>query len=518
MKRKLAVFLILLVVLPLALLAWGAWQRLQDEQSLEQMQQTEIATLRLEQVSTRIDNYLNNLALAWQLDSRAWSLTPEALRRQVQQDGRLTGIFVLNQQGQRQFPPTFDLTQAEQRLVIQLQPVWHDPHILTNHQLNQTKSHQERVNRNSKLSSYNGTQEVEQGWAAWYWEDGMQLVYWSKYPTGETIGLVLNTTRLKADLIGALDVQDLSDASIFLKDEAGELLYQWGSYVPQKEVFVSSHLLAYPLNTWQLQYQTTNIGVQSSFWLLVGSFIGVAILLMSMAYLLYREQTREMRLASQRVQFVSQVSHELKTPLTNIRMYAEMLEDQLDEEPHQQRYLRVISNESQRLSRLIANVLSFSRPMQVHKRAVVIDDVIEQALANCRPSLEAQQFQFHIHLNAPAVIKTDSDAVEQIVINLLSNVEKYARDGRQLDVITMQDTKQTLVRVRDYGQGIPKREQQRIFEPFYRVRNDLCEGVTGTGIGLTIAYQLAQQLGGYLQLNKVERGSCFELVLIHEKE
>jgi signal transduction histidine kinase len=244
----------------------------------------------------------------------------------------------------------------------------------------------------------------------------------------------------------------------------------------------------------------------------------LALVLIGLAIYLYREQTRELRQAAQKVEFVGQVSHELKTPLTNIRMYAEMLEDQVDDDPQQQGYLKVIINESQRLSRLIGNVLNFSRTPQLHLQHVDIDTLVKQTLDHFLPGYQSRGIEVHTDLQARSSVESDHDMLEQILNNLFSNVEKYAAEGKRVDVVTRQKDNQLIITVRDYGPGIPASEHRKIFEAFYRINNGLTEGVSGTGIGLTIARQQAQRLGGELVLIEVSPGACFELCLPITKE
>ena len=213
------------------------------------------------------------------------------------------------------------------------------------------------------------------------------------------------------------------------------------------------------------------------------------------------------------MEFVGQVSHELKTPLTNIRMYAEMLEEQLATEPQQRNYLGVIINESQRLSRLIGNVLNFSRTPTLQLREVDVDALVRRTLDNFLPGFSARGIAVASRLEAGRAVTTDHDMLEQILNNLLSNVEKYAAEGKRVAVSTGIDGGQLALRVRDYGPGIPASERRRIFEPFYRIDDRLTEGVSGTGIGLTIARQQARRLGGDLVIIDVENGACFELRL-----
>ena len=166
-----------------------------------------------------------------------------------------------------------------------------------------------------------------------------------------------------------------------------------------------------------------------------------------------------MREAGQRVTFVNQVSHELKTPLTNIRMYAEILEDELSDEPRMQGFAGIIASESQRLARLILNLLSFSRSqreeLQIRRTRGSVDEVVKRTLERFRPAFEAAAIEAKVELAALQPTCFDADVLEQVLGNLLSNVEKYAREGGTVRVTTQQEGDEVRITVRDDGPGIP---------------------------------------------------------------
>jgi len=237
-----------------------------------------------------------------------------------------------------------------------------------------------------------------------------------------------------------------------------------------------------------------------------------------LSYYFYREQSREMHEAAQRVSFVNQVSHELKTPLTNIRMYAELLEKDLDEPDERlQRHLGVIVSESQRLSRLIGNVLTFSRKqretLELRRKPAVVDDVLRSVLDHFGPALGAKRIEVRFEPGAGDSVSLDADAVEQIIGNLISNVEKYGAEGKRMEIASRRQGDTIEITVADRGPGLPRRERQRIFEPFYRVSNALTEGVSGTGMGLAISRDLARLHGGDLELLASLQGARFRLTL-----
>jgi signal transduction histidine kinase len=241
---------------------------------------------------------------------------------------------------------------------------------------------------------------------------------------------------------------------------------------------------------------------------------GVAVLVVGLAIHVYRESRREFVEAETRVSFVNQVSHELKTPLTNVRMYAELLEAEVAEEPVAARYAGVIVGEAQRLSRLIGNVLAFARherhELHLRRRDGILDEVVARVLATFGPALAARGIAIEATLQAPELCQLDADACEQILGNLLSNIEKYAAEGGVARVTTARRGGFAYLLVADRGPGVPAAARQRIFRPFFRISNALTDGVSGAGLGLTIARELARLHGGDLVLRESAAGAVFE--------
>jgi signal transduction histidine kinase len=222
---------------------------------------------------------------------------------------------------------------------------------------------------------------------------------------------------------------------------------------------------------------------------------------------------RERRIAEQKVSFVNRVSHELRTPLTNMLLNLDAASEHIEEGTVSRR-LALVREEARRLSRLIENVLTFSRrdrggiDVNAHAcdPAAVIDAVIEQFA----PSFYRREIRVERSIGPMRTCLLDGDALAQIVANLLSNVEKYAPVGT-VEIRMQLDADDLVISVADEGAGIPSSAAERIFQPFERVNNHLTEGVTGTGLGLAIARELAHRMGGILRLVPSTRGAKFEL-------
>lgn len=239
-------------------------------------------------------------------------------------------------------------------------------------------------------------------------------------------------------------------------------------------------------------------------------------------WLVVADVRRQTRLAQQKTDFVSNVSHELKTPLTSIRMFADMLaEGRVDQRERQGKYLRIISAESARLTRLINNVLDFARMERGapsgERRPCDLVEIVREVVDTCRPHLENVGAALALEVNVDELpLVADRDALAQIILNLLSNAEKYG--GRDILVRVRREESPNgavgSVEVLDRGPGIPPRKRETIFEPFQRLHDSLASGVSGSGLGLTLARRMARAHAGDVIYSPREGGgSCFTLTV-----
>ena len=235
------------------------------------------------------------------------------------------------------------------------------------------------------------------------------------------------------------------------------------------------------------------------------------------AFLLWRDVRRELRLAELRSQFVSSVSHELKTPLTAIRMFADTLRLGRADDTTRDEYLDTIVNESERLTRLLNNVLDFSKIEQGRKayrleRTSLVEVVRVAARAMAYP-LAQHGFALRLEIDeAVPPARVDADALEQAILNLLTNAMKYSGEGREIDLRLRHDGDQAIISVRDCGVGIPVHEQTRIFEKFYRVQTPENQRIPGTGLGLTLVDHIAKAHEWAVRVeSEPGRGSTFSI-------
>jgi signal transduction histidine kinase len=237
-------------------------------------------------------------------------------------------------------------------------------------------------------------------------------------------------------------------------------------------------------------------------------------------FLLWRDVRRELTLAEMRSQFVASVSHELKTPLTAIRMFAETLRmGRLPDSRVQDEYLDTIVAESERLSRLLDNVLDFSKieaGQKVYRtEPTLLSGVVRAAARTMQYPLARAGFQLHLHVeDGLPEVAGDRDALEQGVLNLLTNAMKYSGESREIDLRLRRQDQQAVIEVTDRGVGITTGHVKRIFEKFYRVPTPENQRIPGTGLGLTLVEHVAKAHGGFVEVASTPgKGSTFAIHL-----
>jgi signal transduction histidine kinase len=364
------------------------------------------------------------------------------------------------------------------------------------------------------------------GWTPWQDGAGPHLFGWRELSDRTVIGMELRFEAIKARLGEVFPAVPERGEAYALRNAAGEVLHLVGPGGLQAVIEVP--LAAAALPGWTVvAYADTaeeTVATGGLVFALGAALVGMLVLAILAAGGLLVRQARLSELeAAQKTSFVANVSHELKTPLTTIRLYAELLaEGRVRDEAKRADYLATIGQETQRLGRLVANVLDFSRLEQGKKKyaASPLDLAAElRRLADVHgPRLAAAGLALRVEAPGTLQATTDRDAVEQIVLNLLDNACKYAAEGGE--VALRLSAEGTLaggavrLTVADRGPGVPEAQRERIFEKFHRVDERLTAEKAGAGLGLSIARQLARGLGGDLRCEAApEGGALFVLTL-----
>ncbi len=257
-----------------------------------------------------------------------------------------------------------------------------------------------------------------------------------------------------------------------------------------------------------------------------GAFIAwlsalLALVLSGGFFLLYRLGAGQIELSHQQQDFVSAVSHELKTPLTSIRMYGEMLREGWASEEKKKAYYEYIHDESERLSRLITNVLQLARmtrkELKVDLRERSVADLLDGIRSKISSTVERAGFALVLRCEDAArraEIRVDADGFSQILINLVDNALKFSgkAEKRCIDIgCRLERDATVLFTVRDYGPGVARDQMKKIFRLFYRPENELTRETIGTGIGLALVHQLATVMNGKVDVVNREPGAEFRV-------
>jgi signal transduction histidine kinase len=285
-------------------------------------------------------------------------------------------------------------------------------------------------------------------------------------------------------------------------------------------VLYQTHLSA-PLNDVELILSVNRLPAGAGIRVITWLVAVLALVLCGGFYLMYRLGAGQIDLARQQQNFVSAVSHELKTPLTSIRMYGELLREGWPSEERKRRYLDYIYDESERLSRLIENVLQLARLTRNKLHTDTKPLTVAALMADIRPRVASQVKHAGFELNmsceqdaGQSVIQANPDWFAQIFINLVDNAVKFAA-GAEKKVIDIgcRRLQDGVVRfsVRDYGPGIAAGQMKKIFKLFYRAENELTRETVGTGIGLALVHQLARAMGCSVDVINLEPGVEFRI-------
>ncbi|HEY4188228.1 MAG TPA: HAMP domain-containing sensor histidine kinase [Polyangia bacterium] len=314
------------------------------------------------------------------------------------------------------------------------------------------------------------------------------------------------------------------DRKIAILDEVARPIF--GQPVPQRDQrFLYESSFGKTLYAWRIQTLPKNVDelqAQAETERLLGVLlipvstliiaVGLAIVLLTVA--------AERRTSRMKSDFIANVSHELKTPLSLIRMFGELLATGKHKGADSPReYAEIITREAERLSHLIDNVLDFAR-IERGKASYDftegrLDDVIERALdvARYRVEKEKMRLRTEIQPGLPPV-RMDENAMTLVVLNLVDNAVKYASEGKEIDVRLLRTPGGVTLSVRDNGPGIPLDEQPRIFERFYRARTARDRNVRGSGIGLALVKHIVEAHGGRLAVESAPgQGATFTVAL-----
>jgi len=291
------------------------------------------------------------------------------------------------------------------------------------------------------------------------------------------------------------------------KELNGELLYQTR--------------LSAPLSDLQLVFSITKLPAGPGGTIIIWLALILTIVLLVGFYLMYRLGLGQINLANQQQDFVSAVSHELKTPLTSIRMYGEMLREGWASEEKKKTYYDFIFDESERLSRLINNVLHLAKMTRntqaVELKEFTVVELVDGVKSKVSSQIDRAGFELNIECDNDVqtmIIKVDADWFSQIMINLVDNAIKFSAksENKKIELACQTLSRGTIqFTIRDFGPGIDRQQMKKIFTLFYRTENELTRETVGTGIGLALVNQMTVNMNGQIDVVNKEPGAEFSV-------
>ncbi len=272
-------------------------------------------------------------------------------------------------------------------------------------------------------------------------------------------------------------------------------------------------LLAGPPSTLSLKTEPSSLFPLVIAWIAVVAALTLAGVLVA----------RIIGLSRRRAEFATAVTHELRTPLTTMKMYTEMLVAGMVPQDQQTDYLNTIRDQSERLSRLVENVLAYSRLERGRSAGEPRTHVLSELLERMLPRLRAQAANHELQLIAPemdsfafSTVMGDALVVEQILMNLVDNAGKYAKPSESacVDLTVSCSGKDVLIGLRDYGPGLPSSERGSLFIPFSKSAQQAAKTAPGIGLGLALSRRLAKTQAGRLDYFDARPGCHFQLRLV----
>jgi signal transduction histidine kinase len=356
------------------------------------------------------------------------------------------------------------------------------------------------------------------------WRDGQRVIQGALIEQKPFVDALIETPFDETSL------SQMSDLVLAYQDSVLSVLSRQKeeSYLSNAEELHGALLLktrlSAPFSNLELIFSVRQLPVGPGATLIAWVSAVLALVLCVGFYLMYRLGVRQMELVRQQQDFVSAVSHELKTPLTSIRMYGEILREGWATEEKKRTYYNYIHDESERLSRLITNVLQLARmtrnDLRIDLKPIVVSELMTTVQAKIASQIEQAGFQLKLICDKQAeqaVIEVDADAFLQILINLVDNAIKFSAKAERKEIewgCHLQQNDTLVFSVRDYGPGIPKDQMKKIFNLFYRSENELTRKTVGTGIGLALVRQLTIAMKGKVHVANKSPGAEFRLAFI----
>jgi two-component system phosphate regulon sensor histidine kinase PhoR len=250
--------------------------------------------------------------------------------------------------------------------------------------------------------------------------------------------------------------------------------------------------------------------------LLGGMILGILIIM--------RDISREKHLAHLRADFISNVTHELKTPLTSIQLFTESISlNRIKSQAQKKEYLQIILKETESLKRMINNILDFSKEEKgkrnYHFKQVDVTALVNDAIQDLEYWLMEKKFTLVKEIDDGVTATVDPGALKQAIINLINNAIKFSKSRKEIIVRLNQEEEMILIQVQDKGIGIADDHKELIFNPFYRIEQKNSEEISGTGLGLSVVNDVVKAHHGKIQVDsQPNEGSTFTILFKSTQE
>ena len=334
------------------------------------------------------------------------------------------------------------------------------------------------------------------------------------------LGINIKNDYLAEDLLTKIieEIQLSENTNITISDLSGRILY--GEKNPSTEILTVTEYFEDNIPPWRIELLRSEglgiVDIRKSFYF--WTILTLILILTFGAFLIVRTVSHEMEVLKIKSDFVSSVSHELKTPLTSIKALTErLLAGKVKNPVKMKQYFSVISQDTDKLTRLVKNVLDFSKIEEGQKEYDLQETDVAHWLVQTIEDFRKDHFQPEIKIHIEIAkdippLPLDRDALAQAIINLLDNALKFSSEKKEVEVHVKSDEEAVIIEFKDRGIGIPQDEVGKIFDKFYQGRNAFRQSVKGTGLGLTLVKHAVEAHGGSVSVeSKMGQGSMFSL-------
>ena len=422
MNRRMILIFIIIILMPITVITVMVFNTYTNRMTIEEERLKDSAAKQLTAVDRLIQNSFRTIERSLKNIQIGQVMSADELRGISNKEKLIKQLFIIDIDNKFIFPPEEgELSRREEDFLAEAV------------EIELISALQARISPTEK-------NELTSGWYTWFMGDGINFIYFDN-KNNELKGFFIERYALISELINVLPDSDNSnmDYRVILYDARGNILYQWGNYLPpESQLPLSGTALSAPLGSWRFQYYQALNGKEKDIinlknYMIIFGLTAMTIMILFLSYYFYKENSRTINIARRKVSFVNQVSHELKTPLTNIRLYSELLQKKLTDKKELE-YLDIIINEGSRLGRLINNVLIFGKgergELKQRIEKIDLNSLIREVLEKFDPLLKENHMKTDFQERKLPEVETDADMIEQIIANIVGNAVKYGSSGK----------------------------------------------------------------------------------------